>query len=38
VNIGTLNPKLEEFDDSKQIIKAGGMKKIQAIRVFYTDN
>ncbi|CAD8108199.1 unnamed protein product [Paramecium primaurelia] len=37
VQIGIQNQKLDIFDDNKQLQKAGGLKKIQAIRVFFTD-
>ncbi|CAD8106334.1 unnamed protein product [Paramecium primaurelia] len=37
VQIGIQNSKLEVFDDLKQLQKVGGYKKIQAIRVFYTE-
>ncbi|CAK65220.1 unnamed protein product (macronuclear) [Paramecium tetraurelia] len=35
--IGIQNQKLDVFDDGIQLQKAGGFKKIQAIRVFYTE-
>ncbi|CAD8182240.1 unnamed protein product [Paramecium octaurelia] len=37
VQIGIQNSKLEVFDDGKQLQKTGGYKKIQAIRVFFTE-
>jgi hypothetical protein len=35
--IGNVNPKLDVFHDGPNLLKAGGYKKINAIRVYYTD-
>lgn len=37
VLIGNLNAKLEKFNDAIILAKNGGYKKINAIRVYYTD-
>ncbi|CAD8211974.1 unnamed protein product [Paramecium octaurelia] len=37
VQIGIQNQKLDIFDDGIQLQKAGGIKKIQAIRVFFSE-
>lgn len=37
VLIGNYNPKLDKFNDDVPLLQSGGYKKINAIRVYYTD-